>query len=68
MPRTDLETSPGESLPSTGGAWDAHSGGDGGRIGIRASGGSTFPSANLSVRGGDGNYGDGQDGTIFLTP
>ena len=45
-----------------------HTGGGGGRIAIRASGGSSFPSANLSVHGGGGYYGHGEDGTIFVAP
>ncbi|RIL05170.1 MAG: hypothetical protein DCC71_11320, partial [Proteobacteria bacterium] len=44
----------------------SRTGGGGGRIAIRALDRATHDAALLTARGGDGYYGDGADGTIFL--
>lgn len=43
-----------------------HVGGGGGRVAIRYQTLFTLPPAGLTARGGDGYYGDGQDGTIVI--
>jgi hypothetical protein len=43
-----------------------HTGGGGGRIAIRTLDRETYDPAGLTARGGDGFYGDGAEGTIFL--
>ncbi|MFO0689828.1 MAG: Ig-like domain-containing protein [Myxococcota bacterium] len=43
-----------------------HTGGGGGRIAIRSLDRETYDAARLTARGGDGFYGDGADGTIYL--
>ncbi len=45
-----------------------HTGGGGGRIAIRFLDLATYALASVTARGGDGYYGDGADGTIFLLP
>jgi hypothetical protein len=49
---------------TTGGA--NHVGGGGGRVAIRYLDVSTFDPTRIAARGGDGYYGDGADGTVFL--
>ncbi len=43
-----------------------HTAGGGGRIAVRSLDRATYDASLLTVRGGDGAYGDGADGTIFL--
>ena len=43
-----------------------HTGGGGGRIAVRSLDRATYDAALLTARGGDGYYGDGADGTVFL--
>ena len=43
-----------------------HTGGGGGRIAVRYMDFSTFDMTRMTAQGGDGYYGDGADGTIFL--
>lgn len=43
-----------------------HTGGGGGRIAIRYLDLSTYDVTRITTRGGDGYYGDGADGTVFL--
>jgi len=43
-----------------------HVGGGGGRIAVRSLDLATYDASLLTARGGDGYYGDGADGTIFL--
>ncbi|WP_100922754.1 Ig-like domain-containing protein [Candidatus Thiodictyon syntrophicum] len=43
-----------------------HTGGGGGRIAIRYSGTLSLPQVNIQSRGGDGYFGDGGHGTLYL--
>ena len=52
------------SSGTTGGS--NHTGGGGGRISVRHTGVSTFPPGNARAEGGDGNWGDGQPGSILF--
>jgi hypothetical protein len=56
------------SVRADGGGLGSGTGGGGGRIAVRYLDLSTYELAGLSARGGDGQYGDGADGTIFLLP
>ncbi|MBI2878084.1 MAG: hypothetical protein HYY20_14500, partial [Candidatus Tectomicrobia bacterium] len=56
------------SIRADGGGGGTNTGGGGGRIAIRYSEAFTLPLDNIQVRGGDGFYGDGQEGTVFFDP
>ncbi len=55
-------------IGADGGGLGNGTGGGGGRMAVRYLDLSTYDLANLSARGGNGSYGDGADGTIFLLP
>ncbi len=51
---------------STGGA--NHVGGAGGRVAVRTTAGRSLPTSAITARGGDGYYGDGEDGSVTILP